>query len=499
MHPSTLPNAQHPNPAIAAAMQSVLNAVPQGLADPQRPRYHFTPPAHWMNDPNGTIYANGYYHLFYQHNPYGDTWGHMHWGHARSRDLVHWEHLPIALWPSHERGEEHVFSGCAAVTTEGTPILFYTSVMLDREQNNTPNQQWAALGDADWIHWQKHPQNPILDLATHGGPPFEGDWRDPYIFHTDGRTFLVVAGSYDNRADIALYEATDGTLARWQFRKVLHTAPRAETGLSECPNFFAVRNAQGSEDWVLLSSPFRTVQYEVGDFDVQQLTFTAATKGTLDPGFTPNSTVAHYYATNTIYAPDGRLILLGWVRGFPAGHGWNGCLALPRVLTIGADRRPRQNPVAELEELRARHLTFPAQLLPRWPIILATAAGTSLEIDLTLRIQWGATFALHLRAGDSSEPSLSIRYDGENLSVAQTSVPFALGTHPLLRLRLFVDRSVSELYVNDGALVVTVVSPMPENALDLEIDPQGSELELIAFNAWEMAYSSPNPGASGNG
>jgi sucrose-6-phosphate hydrolase SacC (GH32 family) len=110
-----------------------------------------------------------------------------------------------------------------------------------------------------------------------------------------------------------------------------------------------------------------------------------------------------------------------------------------------------------------------------------------------------ATCAFHLRAGDRSEPALSINYDGKNLSMAQTSVPLSLGGDPLLRLRLFVDRSVAELYVNDGALVITVVSPMPESALDLEIDPHGSEVALIEFNAWEMAYSSPNPGASGNG
>src|SRR3954466_7846509 len=128
MLPSNPPLSTSPNIAIERAMQSVAAAIPIAAGDPQRPHYHFGPPANWMNDPNGTIYANGYYHLFYQHNPYGDNWGHMHWGHARSRDLVHWQHLPIALWPSEELGEEHVFSGCATITEGSVPILFYTKV-----------------------------------------------------------------------------------------------------------------------------------------------------------------------------------------------------------------------------------------------------------------------------------------------------------------------------------------------------------------------------------
>jgi beta-fructofuranosidase len=107
-----------PNPAIDRATQGVAAALMRAAADSTRPVYHFRPPAQWMNDPNGVIFHEGWYHIFYQHNPYGDNWGHMHWGHARSRDLVDWDHLPIALWPSLELGEEHCFSGCATVDAD---------------------------------------------------------------------------------------------------------------------------------------------------------------------------------------------------------------------------------------------------------------------------------------------------------------------------------------------------------------------------------------------
>src|SRR5687767_1169441 len=105
----------HSSEAIARAMESNQKLVERVQADPNHPVYHITAPANWINDPNGPIFHNGVWHMFYQHNPYGDDWGNMHWGHVRSRDLAHWEHAPIALWPSKEVGEDHVFSGCSAI------------------------------------------------------------------------------------------------------------------------------------------------------------------------------------------------------------------------------------------------------------------------------------------------------------------------------------------------------------------------------------------------
>src|SRR5947209_9707348 len=106
---------------LEKADAAVKAAVPKAEADPTRPVYHFRAPAQWINDPNGPIQYKGVYHVFYQHNPYGDDWGNMHWGHARSKDLIHWEHLPIALGPSKDKGEDHVFSGCCTLNGDGRP------------------------------------------------------------------------------------------------------------------------------------------------------------------------------------------------------------------------------------------------------------------------------------------------------------------------------------------------------------------------------------------
>ena len=159
-------------------MQAVQEAIPQAEADPMRPVFHFRPPARWMNDPNGTMYHKGWYHVFYQHHPFGDTHGPMYWGHARSRDLVHWEHLPIALWPSHDLGETDCYSGCAWKDGEGRPVLFYTKV--DKSSDPQPDfEQWAALpDDDDLLVWRKYPGNPLFPKPADAHPR----WRDPFVF-----------------------------------------------------------------------------------------------------------------------------------------------------------------------------------------------------------------------------------------------------------------------------------------------------------------------------
>src|SRR2546421_11696052 len=113
---------------LKRAMESVSASIPTAAADPERPVYHFHPPANWNNDPNGTIYYRGWHHLFYQFNPAAPRGGNQHWGHARSRDMVNWEHLPIAIRPSPEKGERAIFSGGATLDQQGRPRLFYTSI-----------------------------------------------------------------------------------------------------------------------------------------------------------------------------------------------------------------------------------------------------------------------------------------------------------------------------------------------------------------------------------
>jgi sucrose-6-phosphate hydrolase SacC (GH32 family) len=490
------------NRALEEAAQSVRAAVDHARKDPLRPVVHFLPPAYWMNDPNGTIYHNGHFHLFYQHNPYGDTWGHIHWGHARSKDLVYWEHLPIALWPSQELGEEHCFSGCAAVDDAGKPLLFYTSVGGgESSEQRKPNAQWAATGDDDWISWQKHPKNPILSVGGQGAPTFDGDWRDPYIFEAGGRTFIVVGATLDATAGVALYEAEDDSLLHWRYRKLLYEKSIEEIRFFECPNFIPM----GGEQFLLLTSPYTPVQYVVGRFDVATLTFTPEGEGVLDPGANAAS-AAHFYASNTAFAPavddaasSARCILFGWIRGFPENKGWNGCLALPRELWLGEDGHPRQKPVDELKKLRATHFPRPAANLSHGHLTLdCAAAATEVRLDICFDWEAEATDAGKL-AGialfgpqEAGEVASSIAYDGSTLWVAGQAIPYTLqGGTNLLSLHLFVDKSTLEVFVDDGRLAVTRVIEPPQSAVEPVLFVHGgSPDDRVRFeniHIWELS------------
>ena len=156
--------------------------------DPQRPQYHFLPPANWMNDPNGLLQYGGLYHLFYQHNPMAPTFGAMHWGHAVSRDLVHWEHWPIALAPTPDGPDaDGCWSGCA-VNNNGVPTLIYTGVRGKRGESQA---QGLAISRDNLLTWEQYPGNPVLSQV-----PAEArqnyDFRDPFVWREGGSGYFLV-------------------------------------------------------------------------------------------------------------------------------------------------------------------------------------------------------------------------------------------------------------------------------------------------------------------
>ena len=255
------------------AHKSVARAAERVKDDPNRPAFHFLPPANWNNDPNGTLFYNGYYHLFYQHNPYADSWDWMHWGHARSKDLVQWEHLPIALWPSVERGENHCFSGSGFIKDNGKPILFYTSIGHENPEH------WAAVPvDNKLKRWEKHPANPIVVMEDHGAQFIE-DWRDPFLFREAGGTYMVIGGHpRGGKGSIMMYKALNEELTEWEYLGVPFSG---EENNWECPNFFKI-----DEKYVLIYSPHGKVEYYTGTMDFDKVTFTPEYHGIIDNGIT---------------------------------------------------------------------------------------------------------------------------------------------------------------------------------------------------------------------
>jgi len=467
---NTSPSDQR-DEALARAQASVKAASERLKNDRNRPIYHLLPPAYWNNDPNGPVYFQGKYHLFYQHNPYGDTWGNMHWGHFRSNDLVHWEDLPIALWPSKDKGEDHVFSGCAAVTDKNRLMLIYTSI------GQRLPEQWAAIPeDNELFKWKKHPANPILTESLHGNTKvFE--WRDPFAFTASGQTYLVCGGNLNEGrgggAVVNVYRAENGELTAWNYLGVLFQHPDRDVKNIECPLFFPIGN-----QWVLVVSQGRPVQYFVGDLDADTMRFKPRHRGIMDYG--------NYYAPNSLLDGKGRRILWGWVPDFPQGKGWNGCLTLPRVLTVEADGVLGQVPAPELAQLRGRRFVM-SDVALEGERMLEMTRGDALEIKLVVDLHSAREAGVKLRSSSDGRAAVSVAFDRQRLLVSDVDVPLApaVAAKPL-EIRIFLDRSVLEVYVGNQICVTRVIQARPEQD-GVAIWARGGTAKVKSLESWPMS------------
>ena len=312
------------------------------IKDIDRPVYHFTPDIGWMNDPNGFSYFDGEYHLFYQYNPYDIKWGPMHWGHAKSKDFVDWERLPVALAPDDEiKGQ--CFSGTAIV--EGDKhTLIYTLHNDDKEE------QAVAIGDGTEYKCISNEAAIKTEDLPEG---FSGvDFRDPKIWKEDDIYYCIVSAKNDEGlGTILLFESKD--LLEWKYVGILFENDGKYGKMWECPDFFMLGNK-----YVLVISVMEMkakkrkyfnghqVIYFVGDYDKKSHKFIPDTKGkTLDFGF-------DYYAPQSLYK-DGRTLSVAWLHDWgndltPEGAKWCGQMTYPREIILKG-KNIYQMPAKELE------------------------------------------------------------------------------------------------------------------------------------------------------
>lgn len=459
---------------VAAEVASAVNEAEADVAqarvlaarDEQRPVYHFGPPAQAMNDPNGTFFADGWYHLFYQFNPFANdpTPGCKVWGQARSRDLVHWEPLPVALWPDWPHGEFDCFSGGALQQNGRPPRLFYTSLPAA----GIPRSQFSAIPeDRDFVRWRREPARAVIDYDSPHSPPVTPTWRDPFAFEADGHVFLVFASQ-----KVLIYEATDPTLAHWSYRGVLYDRPGLDV---ECPNFFRLGNR-----WILLTSPKGPPAYVVGTFDAATARFTPETSGLINHS-------AQYYATNVLHDAHGRVILFGWIRVTSPGHGWSGCLALPRILSLGPDDRPRMLPVPELQSLRGTVVENRVELaVDRGIRDLPEVRGDALEIVAELEPGTSQACGLRLRCGKGGAGGVAVGYAANRLVLPNGSVPLALDRGHV-KLHLFVDKGVIEAFAGAGQVAEARVAHVDPNDQGVSFYAEGGNARLLRFQAWPLS------------
>ena len=460
---------------IRKANKALEKSVSTAQGSPYRPQYHFVPPANWINDPNGTILYQGEYHLFYQHNPYKPRWGRIHWGHAKSTDLVHWEHLPIALAPNPGIQEIHCFSGCCVIADDGTPTIFYTNISAKSFATATHRyaEQWAATSDSDMLVWEKHPGNPILSDGKQHKEDQLRNWRDPYIWKSGATWYMVIAGQINGEkaGSILLYQSSD--LYDWVYLGPLYQGDPQLGKPWECPNYF-----QLGEKFVLVVSPFRQVIYSIGEFKDHQ--HVCDTWYVFDHG-------KYFYATNTYIDDKGRTILVGWIKVDGKGS-WAGCLSLPREVSLDHQDQLVITPILELETLRQKHRRF-SRTLDSSVEIAGTAPyfGECVEIKAKFRLDSAESAGFKLM-DDDREHEIAYNYATRTLQAIHetTKLQFLDGDNEL-DFHIFIDKSVIEIFINCKETFTTIFYPKlgENNALKIApffIRAQGS----VEIDFWTL-------------
>lgn len=478
-----------------------------------RPQYHFTPARNWMNDPNGLVYFDGEYHLFYQYNPFGIRWGHMSWGHAVSPDMLRWRHLPVAI---PELGSEMVFSGSVVVDSKNTSgfgekgraplVAIYTAHDSARK---TQSQALAYSNDRGRT-WKRYSGNPVLDIGA-------ADFRDPKVLWYAPEQKWVMVLALPPAHKVLFYSSRD--LKKWT--KMSEFGPSGATnGVWECPDLFPlpVEGQNGVRRWVLIASlnpggvqGGSSTQYFVGDFDGTRFVPDSSAQSS-EPLWSDYG--RDFYAAVSFFSQppnDSRRVWLGWMSNWDYAQDvptspWRSAQSIPRELSLRETPRGYrlvQRPIRELKSLRGRVRRVSVQELAEGETPLAedSIRGNSLELSLDLHLATATEAGVKLLRGPNEETTIgidlarSVVFIDRTRSGSSTFFPAFAGRHEApvtitnnrVALRIFVDRSSVEVFANDGAVSLTdIVLPSP-GADGVALYSRGGISHVVAGEAWPLA------------
>ena len=437
-----------------------------------RPQFHFTPKTNWTNDPNGLIFYKGEYHLFFQHNPFGIDWGNMTWGHAVSRDLVHWKQLPHALHPD-ELGT--MFSGSGVVDWNNTGgfqtgdesvlVNFYTSAG-SHAPKEVPFTQSIAYSNDRGRSWTKYEGNPVIEHIV-------GSNRDPkVIWHEPTQKWVMAL--YLDQNDYALFGSTN--LKEWTRLSDLQIPD------TECPDIFELP-VDGDPDntkWVFWGAAGK---YYVGSFD--GTTFTPE-------GDAPRSDYgANFYAAQTwsdVPESDGRRIQIAWMSGSkPPDMPFNQQMSFPCALTLRTTSegiRLHREPVAEIESIHTYTHAWSDLALKPGENPLAGLTGELFDIRAEIALNDATAVGFNIRGQD-------VRYDvaEQQLTFLERSGPLAVPRNGKITLQILVDRISIEAFGNAGELSMTSYFLPDLNNADIGIYADGGTARLVSLKVHELRSS----------
>ena len=458
--------------------------------DRRRPVFHLTPTVGWMNDPNGFSRYKDKYHLFYQYYPYDVKWGPMYWGHAVSDDLIRWERRPVALAPD-EPYESGCYSGTAAQSPEYGQVLMYTAHLVDRSGIVTETQ-CIAYGDGE--NFRKFPENPVIRTEQLPEGMRASDFRDPKIFRDDDTWYaLIVCMDEDGYGNALLYSSKD--LKKWTYVNTILKSEDALGRMWECPDIFKMEEKtvmllsavemEATRDFVHHNG--HEVLYLVGNYDKEKHEFEPESYGCVDAGL-------DFYAPQTVEAPDGRRIMIGWIGSWqnavtPKELPFNGMMSVPRELSV-RDGRLYQTPVREIENYYTDTVERTA-IIGMKKVMLEDVEGRIADIEMEIRGRDFDSFTICIAENDRYETV--INYDKrdrlltfDRLFSGNRKDSLNMRTMPvtaekeLFRLRLILDRYSVEIFADDGAEVMTstIFTPLEADGISFVCDGR-AELSVV--------------------
>lgn len=482
-------------------LQRFVESRKKMLGDPHRPFYHYINPENLLNDPNGLCFWQGRWHLFYQAFPPEDP--RLHWGHAVSDDLIHWGDLPYAIYPNPEQG---CWSG-STVVEESRVIAMYFG--------NKVGNMVATSCDPLLLNWEKVTGQAVIPLLNPDGsaPPYQV--YDPCIWEKDGTYYSLSGGTLPNgpggkkvRANF-LFRSDD--LANWEYLHPFVEDDRftlvGDDGA--CPYFWPI----GDRHMLLFFSHMSGGQYLLGDYDKQRDKFVVTHHDKFNFGSSIPSAV---HAPSAF--PDGKggvIVIFNMNRGKPV-EGWDQIMTLPRRLMLISKDEVGVEPAGDIESLRRDHQRVDAMKLPaNEEVILENIEGNAMEIIAEIDPKDASMVEMNvLRSSkqeeftritffrdrgfwitgnkkgpryslisiDSSHSSLS----PDVLSRAPETASVAIEEDEFLQLRVFIDRSVVEVFVNGKQCVALRVYPSREDSVGVSLRSQGRDAELNSLDAWQM-------------
>lgn len=473
-----------------------------------RPQFHFTPEENWMNDPNGLVYYQEEFHLFYQYHPRDNVWGPMHWGHAVSKDLVYWNHLPVAIEPDHNGA---IFSGSIVVDKNDSSGFFngeeglvaiFTHADTYPDSVRPRQRQSLAYSNDNGRSWEMYEANPVLSNNKFS------DFRDPKVYWLESHNkwiMVLVAGD-----QVRFYDSNN--LKEWNYLSSFSEGNKK--GVWECPDIFKLPVQNSDESKWILSVDLNPggpqggsgSQYFIGDFDGKKFINENSKDEIkwLDYG-------RDYYAAvswNNIPEEDGRKLWIAWMSNWDYANEvpttpWRSAMTIPRELKLKKDKQNYklvQKPVAELKKIREELFHCENRSIEKDENILAGIKAKSFEIKTDLNLKDCSDFNFTLRKGINERTIIGYnkkqnkfyldrRNSGENDfhdNFAEIhELPLELNNDSL-KLQIFVDWSSVEIFINSGEKTVTDLIFPKEESDSLELNVEKGTLKVNNLDLYKL-------------